>query len=135
MTERRMTLDDFMTGLLASLAVHGVRAVSLRGTAFHTSVVRAFRSLDEWSGQDAPELGFWITLNEVYQDSADVREATLRAMHRGLACVDWPDNETLRILVSEPESHLYLGRLPGGQAAHQRAVDTFLESYGACPVR
>lgn len=132
MTTQRMSLDDFMTGLLASLAVHGVRAVSMRGTAFPSAVVSAFDTLDRMPSQDRPELAFWLTCHPVYQDSADVREAVIRAMHRGLVSLDHP-GDMMRILVSEPESHLYLEKLPGDAEVHQMVLDSFLERFGACP--
>ena len=43
-TQEDLTLDDFMTGLLAGLAAEGVKVISIRGRIFYEAVAEALGS-------------------------------------------------------------------------------------------
>lgn len=126
---QRITLDDFMTGLLAALASFGARAISIDSTRFHAAVHAAFCELESTCAGDGPRLAFWITRHPVYRDSADIREGIARAAVWGLVTFDSPRFATMRILFTEQESSVYLENLPAAPDIYRRIADVFLSVY------
>ena len=78
-------------------------------------------------------LKFWITLNRVYGDSADVREGITRAVQRDLVSLDNPVYLNMRLRVDEDNSESYLRELPGGPDVYHQVARVFLEQYGLSP--
>lgn len=124
-----VTLDDFMTGLLAGLAAEGVSVVSIRGTHFYSSVVKVFTELRAVEGQEGLDLRFRIRLNPVYGDSADVREAITRAVQRDIISLDNPVYQDMRLKIGEDDADLYLKELPGGRELYLRLARSFMAAY------
>jgi hypothetical protein len=124
-----VTLDDFMTGLIAGLAAEGIKAVSIRETDFYAAVDAAFQRLEDISEDHGLRLKFWITLNRVYGDSADVRAGITRAVQRDLVSLDNPVYFNMRLRVSEDDSVSYLQALPGGPDVYRELARVFLNRY------
>lgn len=128
-----ITLDDFITGLIAGLAAEGVSAISIRDTDFYAAVDAAFRRLESISDEHGLRLKFWITLNRVYGDSADVRVGITRAVQRDLVSLDNPVYVNMRLRVDQNDSESYLRQLPGGPAVFREVTQAFLEHYSNEP--
>lgn len=127
-----VTLDDFMTGLIAGLAARGVKAVSIREVEFYEAVEAAFQKLEAISDNAGLRLKFWITRNPVYGDSADVREGITRAVQRDLVSLDNPVYLNMRLRIAEADADSYLAELAGGSALYEQITRVFMEHYQAC---
>lgn len=128
-TPTSLTLDDFMTGLIAGLAEEGIKAISIRDADFYAAVDAAFRRLESISDERGLRLKFWITLNRVYGDSADVRVGITRAVQRDLVSLDNPVYVNMRLRVRQEEAGSYLSELPGGPEVYQQMTRAFLDHY------
>ena len=129
-----VTLDDFMTGLIAGLALEGIKAVSIRDTQFYAAVEAAFQKFESISETLGLRLKFWITRNPVYGDSADVREGITRAVQRDLISLDNPTYLNMRLRVGQDDSSTYLDNLPGGAEAYRQVARVFLDQYRVASV-
>lgn len=129
-----VSLDDFMTGLIAGLAAEGIKAVSIRGTDFYAAVEAAFQEFESISETMGLRLKFWITRNPVYGDSADVREGITRAVQRDLISLDNPTYQNMRLRVGQGDSSSYLDKLPGGAEVYHQVARVFLDQYRSSPV-
>lgn len=126
---RSLTLDDFITGLLAALASEGVAVISIREQEFYSAVEAAYELLTERADELHIELLFHVAVSRVYQDSPDVREALTRAVQRDLVSLDNPEYQDLRLKVSGDEALGYLTDLPGGHALFVELAHNFTSHY------
>jgi len=124
-----VTLDDFMTGLLASLAVEGITKISIRGTAFYAATEAAFKQMRDDSVRHNLTLRFRVSRNAVYGDSADVREGITKAVQRDLISLDNPVYLDMTLKVTADDGPAYLQSLPGGPDAYREAAVAFLAAY------
>ncbi|OHU47360.1 hypothetical protein BKG82_27305 [Mycobacteroides chelonae] len=128
-TRQRISLDAFITGLLAALAETGTRAISVVNAPFYAAMHAAFAEFENSCTGFGTKLTFWITLHPVYQDSADVREGLTRAAVRGLVTFDSPHFVMMRIVVTEQDCTSYLEGLPGTPDLYRSAAAAFLTAY------
>lgn len=128
-TRSTVTLDDFMTGLLASLAEQHVTRVSIRGQQFYEAMVKAYEEFEADVEAAGLETDFFLVMNKVHGDSADVREGITKAVQRDLISLDNPVYMDMRLKVSEEDADGYLVRLPGDKSLYRRAASTFLAEY------
>jgi hypothetical protein len=124
-----ITLDDFMTGLLAGLAVEGIKRVSIRGSLFYAATESAYRAIrDGLEGTDL-RLRFRISRNAVYGDSPEVRSAITKAVQRDLISLDNPVYLDMTLKVNTDDAPAYLKSLPGGSDIYRDAARAFLDAY------
>ena len=128
-TRADLTLDDFMTGLLAGLAAEGVSVVSIRGTTFYTAVEQAFRDLESRQDEEGVRLRFWISLNRIHGDSADVREGITKAVQRDLISLDNPVYLDMRLKIAKEDADAYLDDLPGSRELYRDLARAFRARY------
>jgi hypothetical protein len=131
MSKSDVTLDDFMTGLIAGLAELGVSVVSIRGNAFYTAVVEAFQVFEGQARTAHLRPRFWLSLNKVYGDSPDVRDALTRAVQRDLVSLDNPEYQDMRLKITSADAELYLESLPGESELYVDAAKKFQAAYPA----
>ena len=124
-----ITLDDFMTGLIAGLAALNVHVVSIRGNLFYRAVIDAFHDFEEGAGSAGVRPRFRLRLNRVYGDSPDVRDAISRAVQRDLVSLDNPEYQDMRLKVSKSEADNYLNELAGGRNLYIEAASHFKGAY------
>ncbi|MFE7065559.1 hypothetical protein [Microbacterium sp. NPDC057658] len=74
----RITLNDFMTGLLAGLAAHRVTVVSIRESEFYAAVVKTFEELERTVAGTDVRLRFWLTQDDTHGDADEQRAGALR---------------------------------------------------------
>lgn len=132
-TRVRITLDDFMTGLLSGLAAEGVHVVTITETDFYEAVVSVFGDLERWAAdQGNVDVRFWLMVDELHGDSPDIRDSITSAQQRRLISLDNPTFENMRMKLSSPEEATpYLASVPGGSDLYLRLAARFKELYHA----
>ena len=128
-TTHEITLDDFITGLVASLAKRNKRLISIRNTNFYTAVISSFGYVQEWAAKNATEVSFWLAQNEYHGDSPDVRNGLTRAVQDDLISLDNPTYQRMRIQITPSMADEYLDTLAGGAALYDEVADRFLREY------
>lgn len=128
-TSSTMTLDDFITGLLAALAAQGVHVVSIRDREFYEAVENTYKVLADEAPERAVELLFHISRSRMYRDSPDVREGIARAVQRDLISLDNPEYQDMRLKMSPTSAGRYLSAVPGGSALFEGLARRFLQFY------
>lgn len=131
-TTVRITLDDFMTGLLAGLVARGVRVVTIGTPAFYEAVVAVFNTLEEKAEQQNFDLRFWLMLDELHGDSPEIRDSITSAQQRRLVSLDNPTFQNMRMKLKSPEdAEPYLGNVPGGRELYLELAREFKAIYPA----
>src|SRR5712692_1541287 len=108
-----LSVDDFMTGLISTLALRHHDVVSLRERDFFRRVEESFRVVTEDASRVGVEVRFWITLDDFHKDSPVVREAISAAVLRDLVSLDNPEYQDMRIKLTPREAELQLETVPG----------------------
>ena len=126
--DAEVTMDDFLTGLLAGLASRGETRISIRGEEFYSAVVSTFEDLEQWADENDTDVQFWIAQNPFHGDSPDVRDALTRAVQRDLISLDNPTYLKMRIKIKPNIAERYMSTLAGGSALYSRLTDTFLRA-------
>lgn len=124
-----LTADDFITGLLAALAVRGVRVISLRGGAFDQSMQTAYTALEARSEEYRVQPRFAIFLDPVHYDSPVVRQAVSGVVLRDIASLDNPEYQDLRLKISSLQAEALLGSLPGQPSLYKTLAEFFVGAY------
>ena len=123
-----ISIDDFMTGLLASLARQGIRSVSLRGT-FYDAIRDAFNEFETEAVEAGHEVDFVVSKHPVHGDSPAVRMAITHAVQRDLVSLDNPVYLDMRIKISPEYADRYLSSLPGSPALYEAMGEAFTRSF------
>ena len=124
-----VSVDDFMTGLIAGLAAHDVDVVSIRKNLFYKAVVNAYDDFRERADDAGIEPRFVLRLNKIYGDSPAVRDALTRAVQRDLVSLDNPEYQDMRLKITRSDADLYLEKLAGGKALYMEIAKRFLADY------
>lgn len=128
-TQEDVSVDDFITGLLAGFAESNVSSLSIRGAEFHRAVADAFLALNASAVQKNLDIRFRVFLDPVYGDSPVVRDAISSAVQRDLVSLDNPEYQDMRLKIGHEEAVLLLKRLPGGRDLYVDLAENFLKSY------
>lgn len=129
MDRNDVSLDDFMTGLIAGLAKLGVDVVSIRENLFYKAVIDAFEVFKTEAQIAGVSPRFRLRLNRVYGDSPDIRDALTRAVQRDLVSLDNPEYLDVRLKISRGDADLYLERLAGNADMYLDAAREFRAAY------
>jgi hypothetical protein len=128
---KRITADDFFTGLFAALALRGLTTLSLRDDAFDKAVARTFNKLQRMADEEGLNIRFRIRLHPLHGDSAIVRDSITNAVKRDLISLDNPVYQDIRLKLNPSEAEQYLSELPGGAPLFRQLVEEFLHSSGS----
>jgi len=130
-TRVRITLDDFMTGLVAGLAARGVRVLTISGTDFYAAVVDVFNDLERRAQEQGNiDLRFWLMIDEIHGDSPDIRDGITSAQQRRLVSLDNPTFQNLRLKLTSPaDAAPYLAKVPGGRELYLELAERFTDLY------
>ena len=130
-----LTIDDFVTGLIAGLAASDVQAVSIRGSEFYAAVEKLYDHLRMSAKDDALNLRFRIILDRIYGDSPIVRDAISGAVQRDLISLDNPEYLDMRLKVNVAEAQILLDTLPGHDGLFLELAKEFVNDYPWIVVR
>ena len=122
-----VTVDDLMTGLIATCAMRGLSTLSLRGDRFFEAIEASYRELERLAPDAGLDVRFTVLLDRVYRDSPVVREAVSTAVQRNLISLDNPEYQEMRIKFSRDEAARLLKDLPGDARVYDRIADVYLE--------
>ena len=123
-----VTLDDFITGLLAGLAKKHKRVIPLK-EAFYAGAVASYSELAAWGVEHNADVQFWVNRDRFHGDSAAVRSGITEAVQRDLVSLDNPTYVRMRIKISPAIADRYLAELPGGANLYDKLTATFLTAY------
>jgi hypothetical protein len=124
-----ITIDDFMSGMLAELARRGKREIALDTQSFDAGCERAYRRLRDVAPALGFSLRFAVVLHPFHGDSPVVRTALADAGQRGLV---GPGDEAYRLQIhlSDDEARTLLGQMPGGAPLFEGLGAVFLSDPG-----
>jgi len=125
-----ISVDDFMTGLLAALAGRGLKAVSIRDI-FYKSIEKAFQQFESEATAGGFEVDFVVKAHPVHGDSPTVRMAITHAVQRDLVSLDNPVYLDMRLKIGRSFADDYLQSLPGSPDWYIDAASTFLTEFSA----
>lgn len=126
---RDLSMDEFMTGLLAAAAARGVETISIRGEAFYSAIESAYQQLESEAYTRDLNIRFFVMLDPVYGDSPIVRDAISGAVQRDLVSLDNPEYQDMRLKIGLDEAAVLLDRLPGGAELFGAIASAFLSEY------
>lgn len=126
---KRLTADDFFSGLFVALALRDIRTISLRDEQFDQTLERIFNQL-----QGAPEsrdldVRFRIRVHPIHGDSGTVRHAIADAAQRGVISLDNPEYQDIRIRLDRDAAKHILADLPGGIDLFSSLASSFVDAY------
>ena len=128
-TRDDVTIDDFITGLIAAFATREVASISIRGPEFYRAVADVYDKLLGMADTENLDVRFVVSLDPMYEDSPVVRDAISAAVQRDLVSLDNPEYQDMRLKVRPSEGKLFLKRLPLSAEMYEQLADGFLENY------
>ena len=127
---KRMTADDFFTGLFAALAVRGSDFFSIRNERFDAALAETFANdLRPMADAEDIELDFRIRLHPIHGDSLTVRDGISNAAQRDLISLDNPEYQDIRLKLTPKDAEPILEQLPASRELFIRVADAFLLKY------
>lgn len=124
-----MTSDDFVTGILAALAIQGRTVLDGVDRNFDESMAEAYRTLVADTSLDDLDIDFQISPDPIHGDSSVIQEAlTVAVQGRVVARVN-PTFRKIRIVLRNDRAKRLLDRLPGGESLYGRLADEFWARY------
>lgn len=130
-----LTVDDFLTGLIAGMALNDVESVSIRGDEFYRAMADLFGILREDPATKALNVRFRIILDRTYRDSPVVRDAISAAVQRDLVSLDNPEYLDMRLKVGRDEAVLLLKQIPGPRELFTRLAAALVDNYSSVVMR
>ena len=121
-----ITVDDFLTGVIAGCRARGFRTISLREDRFHMNVKAAYDALVALAPTHDLELRFGVFLDPLHHDSPVIDQAVTTAVQRKLVSLDNPEFVNMRIKLDRDEALDLMDDLPGGANLYRTLVDTFM---------
>lgn len=128
-----VTIEDFMTGLIAVCAKRGLATLSLRGERFFEAMAAAYGNLEVQAEPADLQVRFVVVLDDLYGDSPVVREAVTGAVQRNLISLDNPEFQDMRIKFGPAAADRLLENLPGGTEVYESIADAYLHARQPVP--
>jgi hypothetical protein len=125
-----VTVDDFMTGLLAGLALRGERLIDLADTRFDQAVAAAYEELLR-RGTPGLEIDFEIIPDAVHGDSTVAQDALTAAIESRLVARVNPTFRRVRVVIDNPWAKTLMSELPGGAELYKDLTRAYMERYKA----
>jgi hypothetical protein len=122
-------MPDFMTGILAALAVNSVPILSLRRSRLDQAFARLNQDIKAAAEEAGLDLKFRIRLHPIHQDSTLIQQALYEAAQRDLVSLDNPEFQKVRLKISQDEAQTYLTGLPGSRAMYLQLADRLMCYY------
>lgn len=128
-TTTRMSSEQFLAGLLASLALRSWERISIRGDRFDRASAAAFEELERRGDDFNVRPRFRIVPHPTYGDSTVVRDAVARLAQWDLLSLDNPEYQDLRLKISPTYALQVFDRLGLDQTLFSALADRFVEAY------
>lgn len=134
MSTLRLSIDDFLTGLLAALALRKIKTISLREDRFDSAVEASFNTLKKLAPSKRIDVRFRIARHPIHGDSPNVRYAISNAVQRDLISLDNPEYQDIRLKITPEDAQYLISRLPGTTDLYDALGEAFLSQYDLIPV-
>jgi hypothetical protein len=131
MANESLYLSDFMTGLLAALALKSIPSLSLRESRFDLAVEQVTKDLTDEARTLNLNVRFRIKTDPSHGDSSALQQALYEAARRDLISLDNPEFQDLRLKIKASDAPRYLEGLPGPKEMYERLADKLIEYYRA----
>lgn len=122
-------LSDFMTGLIAALAMKEIQSLSLRKTHLDRAFELTYQDLQDEAKKRDLKLRFRIRTHPLHRDSQVVLQALYDAAKRDLVSLDNPEFQDVRLKISPEVAPAYFVSIPGDEGMYLRLADSFLHHY------
>ncbi|HET9591893.1 MAG TPA: hypothetical protein VFP17_03155 [Solirubrobacterales bacterium] len=130
-----LTESDFFQGLVASLAIRGVKKISIRTDNFDPVLLAVFERLEERAQELEIEPDFDIIPDPIHGDSQTVRDILASAAADGLISFDNPEYQDIEIKIGPHSGETLLSRdLAPLRGLFTELADVFLENYERTPL-
>lgn len=127
----KVTLNDFLSGLLAALAIKGQEVLSLRQGRADRALAMVFEEFHKSAIDENLDVQFRIRLHPFHRDSISMRKAIFKAAQRDLISFDNPEFQDIRLKLTKDEANKVLSGLPINREHFLEIAERFLESYEA----
>jgi len=125
----RLSSEQFLAGLLASLALRSWDRISIRGDRFDRASAAAFEELERLGDNYHVRPRFYIVPHPTYGDSTVMRDAIARLAQWDLLSLDNPEYQDLRLKISPSYAEQVFDRLGLDRALFRALADRFVEEY------
>jgi len=122
-------LDDFMTGLLAGLALQKTPVLSLRSRRLDSAFEKVFNDLRREAKKVDLDIRFRIKTHPTYGDSIQMQQAIYDAAQRDLVSLDNPEFQDVRLKISRGEAQSYLDNIAGSPDMYKLLAERLIQYY------
>ena len=128
---KKLTVDDFFTGLFAALAIKKKTTISIRNDRLDSAISSVFEGLHSRAASEDLDLRFRLRVHPDHGDSIAVRDGLYNAAQRDLIGLDNPEYQDIRLKLSPEYAEKLLETLPGGRKLFLELSEEFLKHYDA----
>ena len=128
-TETPLYISDFITGVLAALALKNLAPVSLRGNRLDQAFGRLYEDLKREANEEGFSLRFRIVPHQLHGNSETLHQALYDAAKRDLISLDNPEFQDLRLKIQPDEAMYYFNTITGKPEMYKKLADMFLKHY------
>ena len=121
-----VTVDDFLTGVIAGCRTKGFRTISLREDRFNQNIKASFDKLASLADSLDLDVRFAVFLDPLHRDSPVIERAVTTAVQRKLVSLDNPEFVNMRIKLDPEAAAKLLDDLPGGADLYRKLADVFV---------
>ena len=128
-TTRPLYLPDFITGMIAALAMHRVPSLSLRGNKLDLAFERLSDEVAREAEKEHLDVRFRIKVHTIHRDSTQLQQALYEAAQRDLISLDNPEFQRIRLKLSSEDAAAYFIGLPGSPEMYRRLANQLVRYY------
>jgi hypothetical protein len=128
-TMRSLYLPDFITGILAGLALNRVSSLSLRENRLDQAFSRLNEAIAHAAEKEHLAVKFRFRTHPIHQDSTLLQQALYEAAKRDLISLDNPEFQSIRLKITTDEAPAYLEGLPGSVAMYRQLAALLVKNY------
>jgi hypothetical protein len=107
-----ITSNQFVTGLLCALKLHGVQKLKLIGSQTDAAFAKAYEDLVGRMKELDLVVDFSLATDLYHGDSETLRETLYAARQKGIVSINNPSFKTVEIELDEGEAEEFLSQLP-----------------------
>jgi hypothetical protein len=126
---KKLTSEDFLTGLLAELAHRNWKTISIRGDRFDRASAAAYDCLQKIAEDNDLDLRFQVLPDPRYGDSGTLRDAVARLAQWDLVSLDNPEYQDIRLKISRSFADTLFEQLKLDREVYRKVADQFESAY------